>query len=296
MTRRTFNWNETTEKYKKEEKRDFVRNDGYSENLFIPKLDEKGQYQAVIRFLPRPEEDGNGVPFVKLYNHGFKGVAGWFIENCPTTHKDPCPVCKANGEIWDEDENLARKRGRRTSYFSNILIISDRQNKENEGKIFIFRYGKTIHDMIMEKISPEEGYEDDTIHVHDYDEGLNFKLKIKPKKTGSVKYNDYSSSQFADTVTPIAKTDKEINAIDGSLYKLEQILSSDKFKSFDTLQAKFLSVIGEASIPKNNDSNDSDDDSDDSQSDDQSEDDSKDLETESTGAEAPDAFFKKLNK
>ena len=178
MKKRAINWNKAIDDYKEKEETSYTKNDGYSETLFKPKLDDKGQYQAVIRFLPRPEGDGSGVPFVRLYNHGFKDVGGWFIENCPTTLKDPCPVCKANGEIWDTDEAKARKRGRRTSYFSNIMILSDKQNKENNGKIMIFRYGKTLHDMIMEQIDEEK------VFVHDYEEGLNFKLKIKPKKTG----------------------------------------------------------------------------------------------------------------
>lgn len=283
------NWNDTIDTYQKEEKKSFVRNDGYNDNLFAPKLDEKGQYQAIIRFLPRPEGDGNGVPFVRLYNHGFKDVGGWFIENCPTTLKDPCPVCKANGEIWDTDEKTARKRGRRTSYFSNILIVEDKQNRENEGKVFIFRYGKTIHDMIMEKISPEPEYVDDTIFVHDYDDGLNFRLKIKPKKTGTTSYNDYSSSQFADTSTPIAETEEGIVAIDAKLHSLEQIINKDKFKSHEILQSSFLNKIGESIIPKQ-ESNKSNDES----NDEESEDDGS--ETVSDKAEAPDAFFKKLNK
>lgn len=293
MKRRQLNWNDKVNKIKESNDKKFVKNDGYSDKEFKPKLDEKGQYQATIRFLPRPEGDGNGVPFVRLYNHVFRDVAGWIFENCPTTHKNPCPICKHNGEIWDDDEDTARKRGRRTQYFSNILVVSDKQNKENEGKVFIFKYGKTIHDMIMEKISPEEGYEEDTVYVHDYDEGLNFKLKIKPKKTGNISYNDYSSSQFVDTPTAIAETDEEINAIDESLHTLEQIVSKDKFKSFDALQANFLTKIGETSISKD-ESNESKESS--SKEPQPSSEKEKDLETVSSGAEAPDAFFKKLNK
>jgi len=286
--RRVINWDKAIDEYKKDEQTSYTRNDGYSEHLFSPKLDEKGQYQAIIRFLPRPENDGNGVPFVKLYNHGFKDVGGWFIENCPTTLKEKCPVCTANSEIWDTDENLARKRGRRTSYFSNILIITDPQNKENEGKVFIFRYGKTIHEMIMEKISPEEGSVDEQVHVHDYDEGLNFKLKIKPKKTGSVSYNDYSSSQFSDTVTPVAETEKEIDAIDGSLHSLGQIVDTDKFKDFKTLEQKFLTVIGETKIENNTTVDDDDVDPDVSTE-------SEQQETVSPDSVAPDKFFEELN-
>jgi len=291
MKRRTVDWGAVTDTIKKGEQTSFNRDDGYSENLFTPKLDEQGKYQAIIRFLPRPEGDGNGVPFVKLFNHGFKDVGGWFIENCPTTLKNDCPVCKANSEIWDTDEATARARGRRTSYYSNIYIVSDPLNKENEGKIFIFRYGKSIHDLIMEKISPEEGSIDEQVHVHDYDEGLNFKLKIKPKASGKKSYNDYSGSSFSETITPIAEIDKEIDAIDKKLYTLEQIVSPDKFKSFDALKTHFLSKIGQTTIskpeaPKTQSTVNKDDEDECSGSED----------TVSEESESPNSFFENLNK
>jgi hypothetical protein len=286
MTRKKIDWNTVTDTIKKSEEKNYNRDDGYSENLFTPKLDEQGKYQGIIRFLPRPEGDGNGVPFVKLYNHGFKDIGGWFIENCPTTLKNECPVCKANSEIWDNDEATARTRGRRTSYYSNIYIVSDPSNKENEGKVFIFRYGKSIHDLIMEKISPEEGSIDEQVHVHDYEEGLNFKLKIKPKASGKKSYNDYSSSSFSETITPIADTEKEVDAIDKRLYSLEPIISPEKFKSFDVLRTNFLSKIGQTTISKSETQENANEDYEESSS----------GSTVSEDSESPNSFFENLNK
>jgi len=162
-------------------------------------------------------------------------------------------------------------------------------NKENEGKVFIFRYGKSIHDLIMEKISPEEGSIDEQVHVHDYDEGLNFKLKIKPKASGKKSYNDYSGSSFSETITPIAETDKEIDAIDKKLYTLEQIVSPDKFKSFDALKTHFLSKIGQTTIskseaPKTQETVDED------------VEESGSEDTVSEESESPNSFFENLNK
>jgi hypothetical protein len=286
MTRKKIDWNTVTDTIKKSEEKNYNRDDGYSENLFTPKLDEQGKYQGIIRFLPRPEGDGNGVPFVKLYNHGFKDIGGWFIENCPTTLKNECPVCKANSEIWDNDEATARTRGRRTSYYSNIYIVSDPSNKENEGKVFIFRYGKSIHDLIMEKISPEEGSIDEQVHIHDYEEGLNFKLRIKPKASGKKSYNDYSSSSFSETITPIADTDKEVDAIDKRLYSLEPIISPEKFKSFDVLRTNFLSKIGQTTISKSETQENANEDYEESSS----------GSTVSEDSESPNSFFENLNK
>ena len=244
--RKRRNWNEMDEALEKEKKAPYEKKDGIEENLFNPKLKDDGTFQAIIRFLPRPIDDGNGVPFVKLYNHGFKDVGGWFIENCPTTLGDKCPVCSDNSANWATDEETSRKRGRRTSYYSNILVVQDPQTPENNGKVFIYRYGKTIHDMVMEKISPAEGSVDEKVHVHDYENGLNFRLKIKPKKG----FNDYSSSQFVDTKTAIADTEEEIDAIDDQLYILGTIVEPEKFKTQQELEDKFRNVIGESSIER----------------------------------------------
>lgn len=288
MARRKINWDTADELISKSEKKEFVRDDGYSENLFTPQLDEKKCFQGIIRFLPRPENDGSGVPYVRLYNHGFKEL-GWYIENCPTTkgREHKCPACESNSQIWDSDEDTARKRGRRTSYFSNILVVSDPKHKENEGKVFIFRYGKTIHDMIMEKKFPEEDSLDEKVHVHDYDKGLNFKLKIKPKKG----YNDYSSSQFSDTPTPVAETDEEIDAIDDKLFPLGQIVSDDKFKTYDELKTRFNATIGESTIDQPSEEETTSEQSTTEES--SSQDDS---EEETDTEESPDAFFENLQK
>lgn len=288
--RRVLNWDKTDEQLKDFEKKNYTKNDGFSDNLYVPNMKDDGTFQAIIRFLPRPEGDGNGIPFVKLYHHGFKDVQGWFIENCPTTLGDKCPVCSHNSGIWSSDENTARRRGRRTNYFSNILVVTDPQCKENEGKVFILRYGKTIHDMIMEKVSPEAGSVDEKVHVHDYDEGLNFKLKIKPKKVGNTSYNDYSSSQFSDTITPISDDDEVINKIDDSLLPLEPIIDKDKFKEFSVLESRFLNKIGEVSIPKSEDTSTEEDYG---ESEEESESDG-DIEEEISEEEEPEDFFNKL--
>jgi hypothetical protein len=291
MSRRKINWDEIDNKIEESKKPAFVNDDGYAENLYEVKTNDKGKFEAVLRFLPRPEGDGSGVPYVELCYHGFKDVGGWFIENCPTTPsiKGECPACKANSVLWktgtEANKNICRARGRRKSYFSNVLVVSDPQNKANEGKVFIFRFGKTVFDMFMEKVSPDADSVEEKVRVYDYDEGLNFKLKIKPKNTGKKSHNDYSSSTFVETITPVADTDDEIDAIDAQLHTLQQIVSKDKFKSFDVLQANFQSKIGEASISKPEPEPQA-----------TSDEDKSGNETVSTDQESPDSFFETLQK
>lgn len=295
-TRRKLDWGKIDDEIDKSEKGGF-RNDGYSENLFVPKLKQDGTYQAVIRFLPRPEGDGI-VPWVKLMNHGFKDLGGWFIENCPTTLSNECPICKANSKLWnDGEEETVKRRGRRTSYFTNVLVITDPQNQDNEGKVFIFRFGKTLYEMIREKVKPSVDSIDEKVHIFDYDEGMNFKLKIKPKKTGNQTYNNYDASEFTGQKTKL--NDEEVESIEKQLYVLGDIIGKDKFKSYKELETLFKQKIGDTTIPEKEE-----------KSEEKSEDESGVLPEEkekstnsqpfkeeiSDESEEPEEFFDRLNK
>ncbi|MFA5484941.1 MAG: hypothetical protein WC260_01705 [Candidatus Pacearchaeota archaeon] len=204
------------------------------ERIYKPEFDENGIARATIRFLPSPDTD---IPYVDLYTHYFSDVGGWFIENCPTTKGLECPVCKENSRIWDSDEDTARKRKRKRSFYANILIVDDKKNPSNNGKIMLFKYGVKIHEKIMELI------EDDGIMPFDYYDGANFDLKIKMTKVGSVSMPNYDSSAFKDSST--IGTDEEIESINSALFPLAPFVSDDKFKSYDNIEEKLLKVIGE---------------------------------------------------
>lgn len=247
---RTINWDNVTNKIKESEKKVTYQNDdGYSENLYTPKLKEDGSFQAVIRLLPRPESDGDGVPFIKLMNHGFQDVGGWYIENCPTTIGQKCPVCISNGKDWKAgNQEIASARGRRTSYYTNIQVVNDPQTPENNGKTFIFRYGKKIHDKIMEKIAPSDDSIDEPVQVFDLVEGQNFKLKIKKVTTtirGQQKsYNNYDDSNFSGQTTAIVENKEQEDELFEKLFELSPITAEDKFKDFSELESKFNDKIG----------------------------------------------------
>lgn len=209
------------------------------ERIYYPAFNDNGTAQAIIRFLPSPDTD---VPFVSVYSHSVKGPGGWYIENCPTTLKKECPVCKANSAIWDSDPDTARKRKRKQNYYSNILVIKDPATPENEGKVFLYRYGKKVHDKIMEKIQPGEDSIDEPVMVFDYYDGADFKLIIKKIQVGNIKMPNYDSCQF-DVVSPLG-TDEEIEKVHNSLYGLTEFISEDAFKSYTELESKFNRVVG----------------------------------------------------
>ena len=213
------------------------------EHLYNLKLDESGKGSAIIRFLP-PKE-GESLPWVERHQHGFQGTNSWFIEDCPSSIGKPCPVCEYNnthrGEFSAGQLNPRRKK---VNYYSNILVIRDPACPENEGKVFRYRYGRSIFKMIMEKISPQSEI-DTPVEIFDYYKGANFKLKVTSQSIPGFKKPapNYSTSTFAEpgpiVLNGEVATDEMIEKIDKQLYSLEELISEDKFKSYDELKSKF---------------------------------------------------------
>jgi len=213
---------------------------GADERLWKPALDKSGNGYAVIRFLPAP--NGESLPWAKVYSHAFQGPGGWLIDNCLTTNGDQCPVCAANNKLWnsgvESDKEIARNRKRKLSYYSNIYVVKDTANPDNEGKVFLYRYGKKIHDKVIAAMQPE--FQDETpINVFDFWEGANFKLKIKT--VGG--YWNYDSSEFA-APSALSADDEEMESLWQQAYSLEFYTNSDQFKSYTELENRMSMVLG----------------------------------------------------
>ena len=218
-----------------QEKKSYV-----DERLWKPELDKSGNGYSVIRFLPSPE--GEDLPWAKVWNHAFQGPTGqWYIENSLTTIGQKDPVSEYNSKLWnsgiESDKEIARKQKRKLQYFSNILVVSDPKHPENEGKVFLFRYGKKIFDKIMEAMQP--AFPDDTpINPFDFWEGADFKLKIR-KVDG---FWNYDKSEFS-APSPIADDESKIESIWKSQHSLAEKLDASNFKSYDELSTRFHAVI-----------------------------------------------------
>jgi len=214
------------------------------DRIWKPELDKASNGYAVIRFLPACE--GEDLPWVRVFNHGFKGPGGWLIDNCPTTLGKKCPVCEANSALWnsgiESDKDIARNRKRRLSYYANILVVSDPKNPENEGKVFLYKFGKKIFDKIIEKIQPE--FEDETaIDPFDLWKGANFRLKVR-KVAGFI---NYDKSEFEEC-SPVAENDDLIKKVYDSEYALKEFSEESNFKSYDELKTRLTSVLGGSSV------------------------------------------------
>ena len=215
-------------------------NNNTDDRFWKPEVDASGNGYAVIRFLPAP--DGETVPWAKVYSHAFQGTGGWYIENSLTTLGEKDPVGEVNRRLWnsgaDEDKDTARKQKRKLSYYSNIYVVKDPKHPENEGKVFLYKYGKKIHDKVLAAMQPE--FQDETpINVFDLWEGANFKLKIK-KVAG---YWNYDSSEF-DSVSALSADDSELEATWKSEHSLEAFTAKDNFKSYEDLEARLNLVLG----------------------------------------------------
>ena len=203
-------------------------------------VDKSGNGYAVIRFLPAP--DGEDLPFVKLYSHAFQGPGGWYIENSLTTLGQKDPVSEYNTQLWnngtDAGKETARKQKRKLTYMSNIYVVKDPANPENEGKVFLFKYGKKIFDKLTAAMQPE--FEDEeAIDPFDFWQGANFKLKAK----NVAGYRNYDSSEFA-AVSPLLDDDDALEALWKKQFSLAEIVSADQFKSYEDLKKRLEYVLG----------------------------------------------------
>ena len=218
-----------------QEKKSYV-----DERLWKPVLDKTGNGYAVIRFLPAV--NGEDLPWAKLWNHAFQGPTGqWYIENSLTTLSQKDPVSEMNTAYWnsgvESDKEIARKQKRKLQYFSNIYVVSDSKHPENEGKVFLFRYGKKIFDKIMETMQP--AFEDETpVNPFDFWKGANFKLKIR-KVDG---YWNYDKSEF-ETPTPLFAKDDDIEEVWNKQYSLTEFTAPTNFKSYDELKTRMNMVL-----------------------------------------------------
>jgi len=238
-------WGKITDQIKKTEKKTYEKD----QRLYIPKVGENGTFEATIRFLP--QKDLCAVPYVDLYSHSFhivkNGNKKYYINDCPTTIKgNKCPACEYNNEHWGEytkKEQTDRKRKHR--YYSNILVLRDKQNPENEGKVFIYGFGIKIFEKIDAKMFPNKyDSEDDPMYVYDPCDGNDFKLKIVIKTTSEGNQPNYDQSSFTDIKSAIAKTDDDIQTILDNCYDLAEFNSKDRFKSYGELEESLFRVLG----------------------------------------------------
>jgi len=222
------------------------------ENFWRPEVDKAGNGMATIRFLPAPPQDGDdGLPWVKIFSHGFQGPGGWLIDNCLTTKNQQCPVCEHNNKLWNSgveaNKEIVRKQKRKLNYIANVYIVNDPKHPENNGTVKLFKFGAKIFDKITEAMNPQ--FEDETpINPFDMWKGANFKLKI----TKVAGYQNYDKSEF-ESPSALSTDDAELERIWKSELSLQELVADKEFKTYDVLKTrleKVLGLNGETAAPK----------------------------------------------
>ena len=216
------------------------------DRFWKPQTDKSGNGYALIRFLPPSE--GEELPWARVFNHGFKGPGGWLIENCPTTIGKPCPVCEENTRLWNtgdkDNQNIVRERKRKLKYISNIYVVNDPSNPENNGQVFLYSYGKKIFDKLNDLMRPEFADEQE-VNPFDLWEGANFKLKIRQVEG----YTNYDKSEF-EGVSALSDSDSELETIYTKQYSLEEFTAPEAFKSYEQIQERLNKVLGSVQMTR----------------------------------------------
>lgn len=216
------------------------------DTFWYPSVDKAGNGEAIIRFLPEPA--GESAPFVRILHHSFKGPAGqWFIENSPKTIGKDDPVREYASRLWDsgdeESIKIAKQLKMKTTFISNVYVIKDKLNPENEGKVFRFRFGKKIFEKVNALINPEfEG--DEPVNPFDLWNGADFRIRIRHVDG----YRNYDASRF-DSPAPLFKDDAKLEEVWKQTHPLSTLVAESEFKSYDDLKARLNRVlVAETSI------------------------------------------------
>ena len=215
--------------------------------FFVPGKDKEGNVAATIRFLPSP----NGEAVVEESRHYFQGVKNeitgnqeTYAEPCGRAVKKKCPACEMAGKAYgDGDKNAYKKWGNSSKFVANILVIKDINNPDNNGKVFLWRFGKGIQSMVDDKMIPKSELEESVI-VFDYEEGCNFNLIGKPNsfKSGDkmIDYTDFTPSKFVDGKL----TEEEIYAADEQLHDMSDWDEGTYYKDYDVCKTRLNTVMG----------------------------------------------------
>ena len=213
------------------------------ERIWKPTVDKAGNGYAVLRFLPAKE--GEDLPWVRYWDHGFKGPTGqWYIENSLTSIGQPDPVGELNSKLWnsgiESDKDRARTQKRRLHYVTNILVLSDPSAPQNEGKVFLYQFGKKIFDKIMDVMQPS--FADETpVNPFDFWDGANFKLKIRNVEG----YRNYDKSEFESPSALYESDESKLESVYNQLHPVSDFTDPKNYKSYDELKAKLMRVLGE---------------------------------------------------
>jgi gp32 DNA binding protein like len=212
---------------------------------------EKGTGSAVVRFLPAPQ--GEEFPYVRVYSHNFRGNGGkYFNELSLSTIGKRDALGLLNWKLWnsgiESDKALASKMKRKVEHTANVLVINDTANPDNNGKVFLMKYGPQIHEIMDTAMFPPEGSVDAPLNPFDPWEGADFVFRVYGKKIPDSRTGQptivpsYEKSSFK---SPSAiGSDEKIEEIWSKCYPLQPFIAPELFLSEEEFKKKLFDVLG----------------------------------------------------
>ena len=236
------------------------------ERFWQPTSDDAGNSFAKIRFLPAPGDESS--PFIKMIEFSFQGPASetqkglWYYENSLTAIGQKDPAQEYNNYLWAKGESTGNKsyqkqmksQKRNIYYLSNILVIQDKNKPENEGKVFLFRYGQKLFEKLKSKLVPPENIKPEDIdpeeyfNIFDFWEGADFSVKIskntfKTDDGKTVEFRDWDKSEFRSPSKLLDGDDEKLEKIWRQEYSLKEFLDHKNFKTYDELLERLEKVM-----------------------------------------------------
>lgn len=206
---------------------------------------------ATIRFLPSPD-GATEMPYEKVIRHFFQGPNGkYYTEASLRTLDEKDPVADLNYRLYNtkikSNQDQASRQKQKPRYYTNILVINDNANPENNGKVFLYEYGPAVQNMIEEKMFPNEVTDPGVEPINPFNifEAPNLILKLTPQKLGKAIVPSYDKSHFDYKMTDITETHDNIEEILQSCHSLKEFTDPENFKSFKELSDKLIEVLGE---------------------------------------------------
>jgi hypothetical protein len=157
----------------------------------------------VVRFLPNMTDPANSMPEVSSWTFPSLKNEGWNMYRLASVNfgrHDKDPIDAYRWEIWKEYEATKRKDARlynmfrsfkkRGVWYANVFVVSDPVNPENNGKVKILEFKKTIYDKLNEALTKgDDNIDDDGItsyigreNIFTPYEGRNFVIFATPKQ------------------------------------------------------------------------------------------------------------------
>jgi hypothetical protein len=212
--------------------------------------DENDSGTAVIRLLPG--KGGTTPPVVRIYEHStriFNKASNkyrYYIEPSPASIEEDCPV----SDIWYElgdigtDEALKMQKtfSRSVKFISNVLVVNDPANPENNGKVFYWKYGVKLFEKFQAALEPTQAQLDvgkKPIQLFDPEEGAN--IILESARVGG--FVNYDGTTIMDPSAAFESEEEMDDAILEKCIDLTEFISEDYYKPYAELKKKIAWVL-----------------------------------------------------